>query len=163
VADKGVNLNLASKLRDLYGVNVVPIDTIELMDDDVSDINDNMFWAYGRRILATLKQLRNNKKLHVIYITNFQCGPDSYIKHFAPTALGKSYLTLQFDGHGNDAGMMTRCEAYLDSKGVFKGTVDKVAVDKESPKLFKRTPLSNNKLSSNKLNNNKNELGSVQL
>ncbi len=25
---------------------------------------------------------------------------------------------LQFDGHGNDAGYMTRCEAYLDSKGI---------------------------------------------
>jgi predicted CoA-substrate-specific enzyme activase len=155
VADKGVNLNLASKLRDLYGVNVVPIDTIELMDDDVSDINDNMFWASGRRILATLKQLRVNKKLHVIYITNFQCGPDSYIKHFAPTALGKSYLTLQFDGHGNDAGMMTRCEAYLDSKGVFKSTVSKDKSDK--------TDLKDKTFVKNTISNNNNELGSAQL
>ncbi|MFH1223257.1 MAG: acyl-CoA dehydratase activase [Pseudomonadota bacterium] len=122
VNDKGLNLNLASKLRDLYGVNVVPIDMIELENDDIDDVNKNMFWAYGRRILATLKQIRSNKKLQVIYLTNFQCGPDSYIKHFAPTAFGKSYLTLQFDGHGNDAGMLTRCEAYLDSKGVFKKT-----------------------------------------
>jgi hypothetical protein len=27
---------------------------------------------------------------------------------------------LQFDGHGNDAGYMTRCEAYLDSKGILR-------------------------------------------
>jgi len=120
VNDRGMNLNLASKLRDHYGVNVIPMDAVDLLNDDISDIHDNMFWGYGRRILATLKQLRNNKHLHVIYVTNFQCGPDSYIKHFAPTALGKSYLTLQFDGHGNDAGMLTRCEAYLDSKGVFR-------------------------------------------
>ena len=32
-------------------------------------------------------------------------------------ALGRPFLVLQFDGHSNDAGMMTRCEAYLDSKG----------------------------------------------
>lgn len=120
VNDKGMNLNIASKLRDLYGVNVIPMDAIELLDDNIDDIHYNMFWGYGRRILATLKQIRNSKNTHVIYITNFQCGPDSYIKHFAPTAVGKSYLTLQFDGHGNDAGMLTRCEAYLDSKGVFK-------------------------------------------
>ena len=120
VNDRGMNLNLASKLRDLYGVNVIPMDAVDLFNDDISDIHDNMFWGYGRRILATLKQLKNNKHLHVIYVTNFQCGPDSYIKHFAPAALGKSYLTLQFDGHGNDAGMLTRCEAYLDSKGVFR-------------------------------------------
>ena len=30
------------------------------------------------------------------------------------------FLTLQFDGHSNDAGMMTRCEAYLDSKGILR-------------------------------------------
>jgi len=24
---------------------------------------------------------------------------------------------LQYDGHNSDAGMLTRCEAYLDSKG----------------------------------------------
>lgn len=120
VNDSGVNLNIASKLRDLYGVNVMPMDTIEVMDDNIEEIHYNMFWGYGRRILATLKQIRNSKNIHIIYITNFQCGPDSYIKHFAPAAIGKSYLTLQFDGHGNDAGMLTRCEAYLDSKGVFR-------------------------------------------
>ena len=54
--------------------------------------------------------------LHMVYITNFKCGPDSYIKHFAREAAGAPLLVLQFDGHGNDAGYMTRCEAYLDGK-----------------------------------------------
>jgi predicted CoA-substrate-specific enzyme activase len=134
VNDKGINLNLATKLRDLYGINVLPLDIIEMLSDNIDDINTNMFWAYGRRILGTLKQIRMNKRLHVIYVTNFQCGPDSYIKHFAPTALGKSYLTLQFDGHGNDAGMLTRCEAYLDSKGVFRHETVKVAAEPAATK-----------------------------
>jgi hypothetical protein len=29
-------------------------------------------------------------------------------------------LSLQFDGHSNDAGFLTRCEAYLDSKGFLR-------------------------------------------
>ena len=58
--------------------------------------------------------------LHLVYITNFKCGPDSYIKHFAREAAGAPLLILQFDGHGNDAGYMTRCEAYLDSKGILR-------------------------------------------
>ena len=58
--------------------------------------------------------------LHLVYITNFKCGPDSYIKHFAREAAGAPLLALQFDGHGNDAGYMTRCEAYLDSKGILR-------------------------------------------
>lgn len=130
VNDSGMNLNIASKLRDLYGVNVIPIDTVDLESEDVDDINENMFWGYGRRILATLKQIRKKKNIHMIYITNFQCGPDSYIKHFVPSAFNKSYLMLQFDGHGNDAGMMTRCEAYLDSKNVFK-TQNKISETNE--------------------------------
>jgi predicted nucleotide-binding protein (sugar kinase/HSP70/actin superfamily) len=58
--------------------------------------------------------------LHIIYLTNFKCGPDSYVKHYITKASGKPYLTLQFDGHGNDAGYITRCEAYLDSKGALR-------------------------------------------
>ena len=58
--------------------------------------------------------------LHMVYITNFKWGPDSYIKHFARDAAGAPLLVLQFDGHGNDAGYMTRCEAYLDSKGILR-------------------------------------------
>jgi len=34
--------------------------------------------------------------------------------------VGRPFLTLQFDGHGNDAGMMTRVEAYLESKGLLR-------------------------------------------
>jgi hypothetical protein len=35
-------------------------------------------------------------------------------------AAGAPCLFLQFDGHGNDAGYMTRVEAYLDSKGILQ-------------------------------------------
>ena len=45
---------------------------------------------------------------------------DSYIKFFTRQAAGAPLLVLQFDGHGNDAGYMTRCEAYLDSKGILR-------------------------------------------
>ena len=53
-------------------------------------------------------------------MTNFKCGPDSYIKHYIREASGKPFLMLQFDEHPNDAGAMTRCEAYLDSKGFLR-------------------------------------------
>ena len=34
---------------------------------------------------------------------------------------------LQFDGHGNDAGYLTRCEAFLDSKGILRCYPDQAA------------------------------------
>jgi predicted CoA-substrate-specific enzyme activase len=118
--DRDVNLNIPAKLRDQYGGNVIPIDFLPVDDIDIRDVNDNMFWNYGRKILAAGKWCRNRPKFHMIYITNFKCGPDSFVRHFITRASGAPYLTLQFDGHGNDAGYVTRCEAYLDSKGVLR-------------------------------------------
>jgi len=120
IHDAGLNISVAKKLRDFYGVNVLPIDALPVADIDVRDVNDNMYWEYGRKILAAAKIVGEHPNLHIIYITNFKCGPDSYIKGFVRPASGKPYLTLQFDGHSNDAGMMTRCEAYLDSKGILR-------------------------------------------
>lgn len=117
--DAGLNLNIGRKLRDNYGINVIPMDYIPVLDR-TDEITGNMFWNYGRRILSTLKDISNKYNTHAIYITNFECGPDSYIKHFVTKALGgDSSLVIQFDEHANDAGILTRCEAYLDSKGVF--------------------------------------------
>jgi predicted CoA-substrate-specific enzyme activase len=118
--DRDINLDIPTKLRDQYGGNVIPIDFLPVDDIDIRDVNDNMFWNYGRKIIAAAKWCRSYPKFHTIYITNFKCGPDSFVRHFITRASGSPYLTLQFDGHGNDAGYMTRCEAYLDSKGVLR-------------------------------------------
>lgn len=117
IYDPMINLNIPSKLREYYGVNVIPMDFLAADDSDISDVTDNMYWNYGRKILQVAKLTRQHPNLHLIYITNFKCGPDSYIKHYVGDACQSPFLTLQFDGHGNDAGILTRCEAYLNSKG----------------------------------------------
>jgi predicted nucleotide-binding protein (sugar kinase/HSP70/actin superfamily) len=118
--DPVVNIDVPRKLRDLYGVNVVPLEFLAAEDDDIEAINANMYWGYGRRILAACREASRHGKMHLIYVTNFKCGPDSYIKHFVRDAFGEAFLTLQFDGHANDAGMLTRVEAYLDSQGILR-------------------------------------------
>jgi len=120
INDKGLNLDVGGKLRDYYGVNVIPMDFLPIEGIDIDDINDNMYWNYGRRILATAKFIRDLPYLHIIYITNFKCGPDSYVKHYVVEASQRPFLCLQFDCHSNDAGILTRCEAYLDSKGILR-------------------------------------------
>ncbi len=120
IYDSGINLDIPGKLRDYYGANVIPMDFLPLEDIDIRDINPNMYWNYGRKILQAARIVGQHDNLHIIYITNFKCGPDSYIKHYVRDAAGKPFLTLQFDGHSNDAGIITRCEAYLDSKGFLR-------------------------------------------
>jgi predicted CoA-substrate-specific enzyme activase len=118
--DKGINMDIPRKLRKFYGVNLVPLDFLPIRGIDIGDIVPNMYWNYGRKILQAARYVRDHDHLHIIYMTNFKCGPDSYIKHYVRQASGKPYLTLQFDEHQNDAGAMTRCEAYLDSKGFLR-------------------------------------------
>jgi predicted nucleotide-binding protein (sugar kinase/HSP70/actin superfamily) len=118
--DRSVNCDIPRKLRTLYGANVLPMDFLPLEVEDVTEVNPNMYWNSGRRILAAARIARRHSNLHLVYISNFKCGPDSYIKSFLNDASGKPSLVLQFDGHSNDAGFITRCEAYLDSKGFLR-------------------------------------------
>jgi predicted nucleotide-binding protein (sugar kinase/HSP70/actin superfamily) len=118
--DRSVNCDIPRKLRALYGVNVLPMEVLPLDDEDITEVNPNMYWNSGRRILAAARLTSRYPNLHLVYISNFKCGPDSYIKSFLDEAAGKPSLVLQFDGHSNDAGFITRCEAYLDSKGFLR-------------------------------------------
>jgi predicted nucleotide-binding protein (sugar kinase/HSP70/actin superfamily) len=117
IYDRGVNCDIPRKLRHRYGANVIPLDF--LVTGRTPEAG-NMFWISGRKILEAARLAASYSNLHLVYITNFKCGPDSYIKHFTREAAGAPLLMLQFDGHGNDAGYMTRCEAYLDSKGILR-------------------------------------------
>ncbi|HTS29591.1 MAG TPA: acyl-CoA dehydratase activase [Bryobacteraceae bacterium] len=120
IYDRGVNCDIPRKLRHRYGANVIPLDFLVTGRESVEDLHENMFWVSGRKILEAARMAAGRRNLHLVYITNFKCGPDSYIKHFARHATGAPLLILQFDGHGNDAGYMTRAEAYLDSKGILR-------------------------------------------
>lgn len=124
IYDMGANLNTPKKLREFYGMNVIPFDFLPVDDVDIESAAGNMFWSYGRKIIAATKIIANSKNLHAIYITNFKCGPDSFVKHFTSWSADKPYLTLQFDEHANDAGTVTRIEAYLDSKGLLKNNLN---------------------------------------
>ena len=120
IYDRGVNCDIPRKLRHRYGANVIPLDFLVTGAEAEGGAESNMYWSSGRKILEAARVAGSRANLHLIYITNFKCGPDSYIKHFAREAAGGPLLVLQFDGHGNDAGYMTRAEAYLDSKGILR-------------------------------------------
>ncbi len=103
--DRGVNCDIPRKLRHRYGANVIPLDFLVTGNEPLSELHANMFWISGRKILEAARIASERPNLHMIYLTNFKCGPDSYIKHFAREAAGAPLLILQFDGHGNDAGL----------------------------------------------------------
>ena len=57
-----------------------------------------------------------DKRLNAIYVSNFSCGPDSFLTTFFKELMrGKPALVLEIDEHSADAGVITRLEAFFDS------------------------------------------------
>jgi len=113
--DPGLNLDLPSKLRDL-GCIAMPMDFLPLDEVELGRDWWHMYWKYGQKILAAGRIIARDERLHAVYITNFGCGPDSFISKFFARELGeKPFLTLEVDEHSADVGAITRLEAFLDS------------------------------------------------
>lgn len=115
--DSGVNLNISKKLGDL-GIQAIPADFLPLDPAGLSSDWPNMYWRAGQRMLSAAQFIRSHHLLYALYIGNFSCGPDSFItKFFDIEMTDKPYLHLEIDAHSADAGVITRCEAFLDSIG----------------------------------------------
>jgi predicted CoA-substrate-specific enzyme activase len=118
--DNKLSLEIPKKLREL-GVNVIPMDFLPLSEYMPEIENRNMYWRFGQRILAAADMIREHPNLYAVYITNFGCGPDSFITHFFSRRMeGKPYLQIEIDEHSADAGVVTRLEAFLDSLRFYK-------------------------------------------
>ncbi|NIA07250.1 MAG: CoA activase [Actinobacteria bacterium] len=112
--DPSVSLNVPAKLRKM-GVLTIPLDMLDLRGVLPEEWH-SMYWKYGQRILAGAEVIREDHRLYAIYLTNFSCGPDSFLNTFFKHAIGnKPFLTLEIDEHSADAGVVTRLEAYLES------------------------------------------------
>ncbi|HID32280.1 MAG TPA: hypothetical protein EYP24_02755 [bacterium (Candidatus Stahlbacteria)] len=82
-----------------------------------------MYWYYGQKLLAAAQIIAKNENYYGVYLSNFACGPDSFLtRYFQELMGGKAHLILELDEHSGDAGMTTRCEAFLDS---IRGSVKK--------------------------------------
>lgn len=113
--DLGINLDLPRKLKNL-GILAMPLDFLPLEEVERVAGMEHMYWKYGQRFLSAAQILKSHPRAFPIYISNFGCGPDSFIAHFFHDHLkGKPYLQLEFDEHSADAGVITRLEAFLDT------------------------------------------------
>ncbi|UCE25802.1 MAG: CoA activase, partial [Candidatus Zixiibacteriota bacterium] len=116
--DPKLSLDLPDKIRNL-GIKAIPLDFLDI-ENGGNDV-PFMYWRYGKRILTAARYIREHPNLFAVYITSFGCGPDSFITHFFRKAMsGKPYLQLELDEHSADAGLVTRCEAFVDSLRFYK-------------------------------------------
>jgi predicted CoA-substrate-specific enzyme activase len=117
--DERLNLRLGQNLAKI-GLTSVPMDFIDVSSIDLEDFSF-MYWGLGGQILRTAKCIKRHPNYFGLHLTNFGCGPDSFIEHFYRFIMGeKPYLILELDEHSAVAGVMTRLEAY---KNVIKNTM----------------------------------------
>jgi len=115
--DAGLNLQLPKKLAEL-GMEAIPLDMLDVSQAPLSDpkLHKSVYWSYGQKILRAAEIIRRDNRLFAIYLSNFSCGPDSFLMTFFKDIMGqKPCLQLEIDEHSADAGVITRLEAFLES------------------------------------------------
>ncbi|MCJ7779052.1 MAG: acyl-CoA dehydratase activase-related protein, partial [Sedimentisphaerales bacterium] len=115
--DEGLNLQLSKKLDEL-GVKTIPMDMLALVQANLSDesLHSLVYWTSGQGILRAAEIIKRDPRLFAIYLSNFSCGPDSFLLTFFKDIMAqKPCLLLELDEHSADAGVITRLEAFLDS------------------------------------------------
>lgn len=106
-AHMGIPQKIASR-----GIPVAPVDSLPLEDTRAPK---EMYWSAGKTMLMGAEFIASHPKLFACYISNFSCGPDSFVAGFARDRMGrKPMLLLELDSHVADAGLETRIEAFID-------------------------------------------------
>ncbi len=112
--DPVVSQNLPLRVSE-FGFTTIPMEQLPFRPEILDPGLRNMYWSYGQKILSAVKQVAADPNLFAIYLTSFNCGPDSFILTMAEEAMGdKPFLVLELDEHGADGGYVTRIEAFLD-------------------------------------------------
>lgn len=113
--DAGANLGMAQEMAKL-GVVPIPMDFLPLEQVDVKKITSSPYWNYERKILAASKLIVDNPQLFGLFLSNFGCGPNSFIQNIVEDMMGGKPLgQIEIDEHAAEAGYITRLEALVDT------------------------------------------------
>ena len=94
------------------GIPVIPLDFLKFRAERSKR---HMYWGMGKLMMKAGRLVKRHPQLFGTYITNFSCGPDSFVVGYFREIMGrKPSLTLELDSHTADAGLETRVEAFLD-------------------------------------------------
>ena len=106
-ANLGISQKFASR-----GLDIIPCDSLPYEHEESFN---NMYWASGQMNIQAARMAKRHPQLFGVFISNFSCGPDSFIIGYFREIMGnKPSLTLELDSHSSDAGLDTRIDAFLD-------------------------------------------------
>ncbi|MBN1375366.1 MAG: hypothetical protein JXA01_04350 [Dehalococcoidia bacterium] len=141
--DTGANLGIAEKLAQL-GVVPIPLDYLPLETIDPKKYSDRPYWLYESKLLAAAALTTADPQLYGLVLTNFGCGPNSFILRLVENIMGSKPMgQLEIDEHAAEAGIVTRLEAFVDTIKAYKcteqehGTISETIYRGSSPVLRK--------------------------
>jgi predicted CoA-substrate-specific enzyme activase len=113
--DSGANLGIAEKLAQL-GVVPIPLDFLPLERVSPRRYSDRPYWFYESKQIAGAAISQADLQLYGLVLTNFGCGPNSFITKMVEDIMGGKPLgQLEIDEHAAEAGIVTRLEAFVDT------------------------------------------------
>jgi len=88
------------------------------------EYSDRPYWFYESKYIAGAAITASDPQLYGLSLTNFGCGPNSFILRIVEDIMGGKPLgQLEIDEHAAEAGMVTRLEAFVDTiKGFARST-----------------------------------------
>ena len=136
--DSGANLGIAEKLAQL-GVVPIPLDFLPLETVNPKDYQDRPYWYYESKHIAAAVITAAAPQLYGLALTNFGCGPNSFILPMVEDIMGGKPLgELEIDEHAAEAGIVTRLEAFVDT---IKGFARSASERKVSPEdIYRGVP-----------------------
>jgi len=107
---KEANLGIPQKFAS-RNIEIIPHDFLPV---EAQESYKHMYWGLGQQILKSARFVRNHPQLFGAFITNFSCGPDSFILGYFRNIMGKKpSLTLELDSHSADAELIHESKPQL--------------------------------------------------
>jgi activator of 2-hydroxyglutaryl-CoA dehydratase/predicted nucleotide-binding protein (sugar kinase/HSP70/actin superfamily) len=109
--DRTINAGIPGILRQ-NGAIPLPMDCYPIPAE--VDPLERIVWAESRRALRTALAARASGDLYPLLLSSFGCGPASFVEQiFEHLMRGYPHTALESDGHGGNAGFVTRVQAFL--------------------------------------------------
>ncbi|MDP6708762.1 MAG: BadF/BadG/BcrA/BcrD ATPase family protein [Alphaproteobacteria bacterium] len=113
ICDPAINANIPHLLR-RNGAMAIPADCFGL--DDETPPMKKIYWGDANRAMRAAVQARELGDIFPVLLASFGCGPSSFTEQvFQALMEGYPHTILESDGHGGEAGFVTRIQAFLQS------------------------------------------------
>jgi predicted nucleotide-binding protein (sugar kinase/HSP70/actin superfamily) len=92
------------------------------VDRQISKLSKRVYWSFGKEMVGSALHFAGGHEVRgIINLASFGCGQDSFnseiVSHHVKRMGNTPLLSLIFDEHWSDGGLITRLEAFLDVIG----------------------------------------------